>query len=428
MRFAISGLLLLAALNVAQAQENPPPDPASGRQMIEIVRASDLSDLSEAATSEQSLVLTGENVNTLALGRTRYDLSFMVTLAYASAAAGSDNGLPDEARIQFSDLDQIPADRPRSIAFALDRLQRLQDAYTRLDRLDEAAAIREKLEACKARQSGAHPAPRNLTAYRGQIGKTLRFTVTGRADSPVWGDGLYTDDSALAAAAVHAGAVREGQTGVVKVTMVDGQAHYTGAEQHGVVSQSYENWDGSYRVEAENAPAAPASAAPKDALPQAAKDLLAKLAQSKNEIGSRAQVRDGLNALRNMEISCAENTLLDAALSIRDARLRFVGENVGAIPDPGPLTGYRAKAGQTFYFYVQGHAPGSVWGDGIYTDDSALGAVAVHAGLLRRGQKGLVKVTFLPGRESYEGAERNGVGSQPYAAWQGSYRVEAAPF
>ena len=93
-----------------------------------------------------------------------------------------------------------------------------------------------------------------------------------------------------------------------------------------------------------------------------------------------------------------------------------------------PADGLSREAGTEFLFLVTGHAPGSVWGDAVYTDDSALGVVAVHAGPLRRGQKGLIKVTLLPGRGSYEGVERNGVASQPYAIWQGSYRVEAAPF
>src|SRR5262249_15208636 len=60
---------------------------------------------------------------------------------------------------------------------------------------------------------------------------------------------------------------------------------------------------------------------------------------------------------------------------------------------------------------------GSVWGTDIYTDDSPLAAVAVHAGVLQVGQKGVVKVTILPGQQSYTGSTRNGVTTGNWKAW-----------
>ena len=68
---------------------------------------------------------------------------------------------------------------------------------------------------------------------------------------------------------------------------------------------------------------------------------------------------------------------------------------------------------------------GTVWGTDLYTDDSALAAVAVHAGLVADGQKGVVKVTIAPGADAYQGSDRNGVASIDYAEWGGSYRIEA---
>src|SRR5262249_30563196 len=91
---------------------------------------------------------------------------------------------------------------------------------------------------------------------------------------------------------------------------------------------------------------------------------------------------------------------------------------------PG-LTKFRGLDRNVFYFVVTGSAEGSVWGTDVYTDDSSLAVAAVHAGILRPGQKGLVKVAILPGREKYEGSTRNGVTTQGYSAWHGSYRIEA---
>ena len=52
------------------------------------------------------------------------------------------------------------------------------------------------------------------------------FTVTGAIDGSVWGTGTYTDDSALAAAAVHAGVVAPGESANLTVEVLPGQASY----------------------------------------------------------------------------------------------------------------------------------------------------------------------------------------------------------
>jgi LCCL domain/Carboxypeptidase regulatory-like domain len=88
------------------------------------------------------------------------------------------------------------------------------------------------------------------------------------------------------------------------------------------------------------------------------------------------------------------------------------------------LVALRNHNGESFEFEVTGTNSGSIWGDGIYTDDSNLGVAAVHAGALRVGERGRVRITMLPGRSSYDGATRNGIASRTYNAWQGSYRVD----
>jgi len=101
------------------------------------------------------------------------------------------------------------------------------------------------------------------------------------------------------------------------------------------------------------------------------------------------------------------------------------GRIAGAQPNPGTLTTFRGQNGKTFLFDVTGQAgAGTVWGTDTYTDDSALASVAVHAGVLKDGERGAVKVTILPGEASYTGSTRNGVTSNPYMQWGGSYKVE----
>ena len=67
---------------------------------------------------------------------------------------------------------------------------------------------------------------------------------------------------------------------------------------------------------------------------------------------------------------------------------------------------------------------GSVWGTQLYTTDSNLAMAAVHAGVLRRGQTGVVKVTFYPGQGKYVGSSRNGVKSANWGSFGLSFMVE----
>ena len=61
-------------------------------------------------------------------------------------------------------------------------------------------------------------APANLMTYQQQYGKEMTFTLTGYTSTggqppSIWGTDVYTLDSHLAAAAVHAGIVKPGETG-----------------------------------------------------------------------------------------------------------------------------------------------------------------------------------------------------------------------
>lgn len=96
---------------------------------------------------------------------------------------------------------------------------------------------------------------------------------------------------------------------------------------------------------------------------------------------------------------------------------------ITVLPDPGTLTQYQQRVGQTFYFRVRAHANGSVWGSDVYTTDSLLATVAIHAGVLKSGETGVVKVTIMPGQNGYVGSTRNGISTSGYGVYPSSYRV-----
>jgi len=231
------------------------------------------------------------------------------------------------------------------------------------------------------------PDPGTLGSFRGQVGASLLFRVTGNPKAgTVWGSDVYTDDSPVAAAAVHAGVLQPGEAGVVRVTILPGQASYEGSTRNGVTTSSYNSFGGSYRVERAAGAAAAGQPAPPVFGPAP---------------GTPPGTTPGVPGLAPMPGGPAAPEL------------------------PRPSFGeHRGQAGREFTFEVIGSTEGPVWGTEIYTDDSRPGTAAVHAGLVSVGERATVKVTLLPGRSSYKGSARNGVTSSDYGPWGGSYVIE----
>jgi LCCL domain len=90
--------------------------------------------------------------------------------------------------------------------------------------------------------------PENMMALCKQVGKTFYFRVQGQHGN-IWGTDTYTGDSNLAAAAVHAGAVKKGDSAVVKVTIVNPLSQYPGSTRNGISSQSYGAYRTAYRID-----------------------------------------------------------------------------------------------------------------------------------------------------------------------------------
>jgi len=89
-------------------------------------------------------------------------------------------------------------------------------------------------------------APANLVGYRNKVGQTFQFNVTGATGGAVWGTDVYTDDSTIARAAVHAGVVAAGETKAVTITILGGQQSYAASTRNGVTTASWPAWPGSY--------------------------------------------------------------------------------------------------------------------------------------------------------------------------------------
>lgn len=64
----------------------------------------------------------------------------------------------------------------------------------------------------------------------------------------MWGSGPYTTDSNLAAAAVHAGVLTDGETAVIKIRVRADAGGYTGSTRNGVTTNDYGPWQGCYEI------------------------------------------------------------------------------------------------------------------------------------------------------------------------------------
>jgi RNA polymerase sigma factor (sigma-70 family) len=271
----------------------------------------------------------------------------------------------------------------------------------------------EKLDA-----SAVETTPRLSVTQPDRAVAFSRVFTLSRAATTIWGTDIYTDDSPLAAVAVHSGLLREGEKGVLKVTIFAGRDDYEGSTRNGVASSAYGSWDGSYMVER-----APGFDGAKPAkLPAEARTLITALGSPAS--AGEEEFSLTLESLRKLKTSAEQAAKLDEALVLRDAVATIIAGRVGAKPDPGSLTEYRGQNGRQISFQVTGRTGGSIWGSDTYTDDSDIGTAAVHAGLLKPGQTGIVQVTILPGLASYTGTRRNGVTTSAYAEWTGSYRME----
>jgi hypothetical protein len=96
----------------------------------------------------------------------------------------------------------------------------------------------------------AGDAPLTMIDLCDPVGATYYFRVTGEAAGPLWGTGVYTGDSAIAVAAVHAGLVKAGEAAIVKVTVEQPLPGYAGSLQNGVASHEFGQYGTAYRLAA----------------------------------------------------------------------------------------------------------------------------------------------------------------------------------
>jgi len=302
---------------------------------------------------------------------------------------------PEVAEIVKSlqqDLEQMRAQMLLAIKekrdAAIQKLQEVQDQFTRESKLDEALAIRDKIRSLKgvATTGGANPGGVERNGGLNQIevpGQNIRGFVQ-RGVFVENGVAFFQD---LNVRALGPGVRVPGQR-VVKpvVDLVE--------------------------------------------LPRPAAEIVKLLEQESDQIRTKmesevvAKQEKVVPKLQEIQDKYTRMAKLDEALAIRALIRSLKNPSLTALPDPGSLYEYQNREGQVLTFEVIGAIDGSVWGTEIYTTDSDLSTAAVHSNVLRQGEKGIVKVTILPGQDAYVGTNSQGVTSSSYGRYGGSYKIQ----
>lgn len=245
-------------------------------------------------------------------------------------------------------------------------------------RAADAVALEEALAAFGSPPS--RPAPQlpnpaasqalDLRELRRFAPLAVRVRVTGSTSGAVWGADVYTDDSSLGAAAVHAGLVEPGVTKDVVVFIEGSRDAFSGSARHGVHSSQYGSWGGSFRL------------GPVSEMPDAPR-LIMPVADSRTDPSN------------------PQNAVYLTNLAGQD----------------------ELKPGLRIVTFLAGNQSGSIWGTGAYTSDSSLTAAAVHSGVLEVGQTGPVMILIAPGQDSYEGSTQHGITSNNWGNYYESFRV-----
>ncbi|XP_075040093.1 uncharacterized protein LOC142099985 [Mixophyes fleayi] len=192
----------------------------------------------------------------------------------------------------------------------------------------------------------------------------------------VWGSDVYTDNSAICKAAIHAGKMtNEGGSLVVQKT--PGLTKYESSKRNEITSHSQEEWPSSFTfkspsVESQNTSPPAANQPPAGNSKPAAKSPPANITK--------------------VEALCSSSAM---HLSTPAAEVKC---------PPG----------------CEEETESEVWGSDIYTDDSSLCRAAIHSGALTN-DGGTSFIEKRPGQDSYEASTKNGIESDDCEEWSGSF-------
>jgi hypothetical protein len=210
--------------------------------------------------------------------------------------------------------------------------------------------------------------------FKGEAGRTYRFSCPsdGTAQA-VYGSDIYTDDSSICTAAVHAGIISIEQGGAVTIEIRPGRSTYGSTIRHGIKSMNFGEYGRSF------------------------------------VFNSAGVTQNGRNT------------------SGRNSRPDADNDETGDVTPIGwdtAAAAFKGEAGQTYRFSCPSDGTAqAVYGSDIYTDDSSICTAAVHAGVISRARGGMVTIEIRPGRSTYGSTLRHGIKSVNFGQYGRSFVV-----
>ncbi|XP_043941220.1 uncharacterized protein LOC122813138 [Protopterus annectens] len=270
----------------------------------------------------------------------------------------------------------------------------------------------------------------------------------------LWGTMIYTVDSYICAAAIHAGVISNAG-GIVTVEKRPGRASYQGTSQNGITSSNYGSYPGSFTF--------------RGLLPSSPEMI---------QCSTRANGFKEENVTVQCPAGCTEqsSSLWGTTVYTEDSMICAAAIHAGVISNSGGVVTVEKLPGQNSYqsssqngitsssygsygksFTFHGLSPmpqtlqctddarilkgnvvqvfcpencdaenHRVWGTGTYTADSYVCQAAIHDGKLS-SMGGLVTVEKKPGQSQYVGSSRNDVTTHSYGAFSESFILTQAP-
>lgn len=221
------------------------------------------------------------------------------------------------------------------------------------------------------------PAPRlncasNLRSVPIEAGESMTVECPRRCTrQPVWGTDVYSADSSVCAAAVHAGLVDPATGGLVLVQASGAEERFASSERNGIRSQAWGPWPTSFTL----------SPAP-----------------SADATGSAGSAR-GATVQRPRRITCTTQ-----AQDIRGDE----GEEI-------------------LLHCPQNCSSGSVFGTDDYFEGSAVCRAAIHAGAISESNGGTFILKVGGEKRRFTASDNNGVSSRSWGPWTRSFSILRAP-
>ncbi|MDP2083605.1 MAG: LCCL domain-containing protein [Gemmobacter sp.] len=290
--------------------------------------------------------------------------------------------------------------------------------------------------------------------FRGGVAPlTCRCPAEETRSGDVWGDGIYTADSKLCVAAVHAGAI-SAMGGVLTVIPEPGRELYSGTSRNGISTNDYGPYGASFRFEGiaiAEVQACPADLRNKDRV--TALDCVCDATQtSRGDVwGSNPYTADSGLCRAAVHAGVIDRAGGKISLRVEGSRPGYRGSwrngvtslaydgydrsviIEGATPTefgelcPDRFTGFAGET-EPLECLCTGEATqkGDAWGDRSYTSDSTICRAALHAGAAGP-LGGKVIVRRAPPVEVYRARNETVSAPRIAPAWPSGSRLSRAP-